>query len=320
MKNHRILVICIFAVGLLSCSNLIRSGNTEEEQGYITTTAGIKLYYRFVGQRDHKLIVLLHGGPGSNMNAVWPDLEPLSKQFRFLMYDQRGSGRSDIIKDPALLTASDHVKDLETIRKYFDISRMTLIGESWGSGLALLYASEYPEHVERIVFLGPMPPTKSLAKQRFDQVNETTSFYSRLADMRRVMPTTPDPIGLCREMFAAYLRPYFADPTAMNRRLGDSCNAPPEAVRNYIIVNDATFASLGDWDFVPLLAGLKVPALVVEGEASAPTIAGVKAWAEALPNGQLLLIPNAGHFPQVEQPHHFFPEVERFLSGTEPKD
>jgi pimeloyl-ACP methyl ester carboxylesterase len=59
-----------------------------------------------------------------------------------------------------------------------------------------------------------------------------------------------------------------------------------------------------------------VPSLVVEGEASAPTLAGVKVWAQALPNGRLLLIPNAGHFPQVEQPHRFFPAIEKFLSGN----
>src|SRR5688572_11554501 len=163
MKKHHSVVICVFAIGLFSCSSMIPSGGVPQEHGYISTDRGIRLYYRFVGQNDHKLVVLLHGGPGSNMNAVWPDLAPLSKFFRFLMYDQRGSGRSDIIKNPAMLTASDHVRDLEAIRKFFHISRMTFIGESWGSGLALLYASEYPEHVERIVFLGPMPPTKFLA-------------------------------------------------------------------------------------------------------------------------------------------------------------
>jgi proline iminopeptidase len=87
------------------------------------------------------------------MNAVWPDLEPLSKHFSFLVYDQRGSGRSDIIKNPTILTASDHAKALEAIRKSFHISRMSLIGESWGAGLALLYASEYHRWEIGILFL-----------------------------------------------------------------------------------------------------------------------------------------------------------------------
>jgi proline iminopeptidase len=309
-------IITIFILTFAVSSTAISQTSLTEGDGFVSVAEGLKLYYRIVGNNEQNLILLLHGGPGSHINAVWPDLEPLAKKFKILMYDQRGGGHSDIIKDPKLLTADNHVNDLETIRKYFGIPKMMIVGESWGSGLALLYASKYPQHVDRIVFLGPMPPTKALAKKRFDQVNETTNFYARLAELRSQMPTTQDPIGLCHEMFAAYLKPYFADPGAMQRRRGDSCNAPPEAVRNYTIINDAGFASLGDWNFIPLLSHLKIPSLVIEGEKSAPTIASAKAWAEALPNGQLQLVPNAGHFPHVEQPNQFFPAIEKFLSNT----
>jgi pimeloyl-ACP methyl ester carboxylesterase len=120
-------------------------------------------------------------------------------------------------------------------------------------------------------------------------------------------------------MFRSYLKPYFFDPAALPRRRGSSCNAPPEAVRNYIVVNEATMASLKDWNFLPLLAGLPMPTLVVEGEASRPTVAGVRAWAQAMPKARLLLIAKAGHFPQVEQPDLFFPAVERFLQGGWPE-
>ena len=49
------------------------------------------------------------------------------------------------------------------------------------------------------------------------------------------------------------------------RSRGDVCDEPAAAIRNFPIVNRAVFQSLGDYDFRPLLAKLRVPALVVEG-------------------------------------------------------
>jgi proline iminopeptidase len=299
--------LAVVAFVAASCATIPRPG-----EGDLTTPDGVRLHYRVAGARG-PVVVLLHGGPGSNYNAVWPDLTPLGERFTVVMYDQRGGGRSQLIKDAAQLTAADHVRDLEAVRHHFGLERLTIIGESWGSGLALLYATAHPDRVERVVFLGPMPPTKATMTRRFDQVNETTNFYQRLAEMRKEMVSTPDPIAVCRAMFAAYLKPYFFDESAMARRKGSSCDAPPEGVRNYQTVNDATFASLGDWNFLPLLQQLKVPALVIEGAASRPTLESVHAWAGAIPGKPLVLVPEAGHYPQVEQPKKFFPIVERFL-------
>jgi pimeloyl-ACP methyl ester carboxylesterase len=44
-------------------------------------------------------IVMLHGGPGFNMEYFAPDEEPLAASFVLLFYDQRGNGRSSLISD-----------------------------------------------------------------------------------------------------------------------------------------------------------------------------------------------------------------------------
>lgn len=287
-------------------------------EGYFTGAGQHRLFYRLVGRIENP-IVLLHGGPGSNMNAVWLDLEPLASQHSFLMYDQRGGGRSEILSDAKQLRAADHVRDLETLRKRFGLRRMVLAGESWGAGLAALYALEYPQRVNRLLLLGPMPPSRKLVTQRLARTNERTDFSKRLADFRRDLRAAADPVALCRAFFEPYQRALFFDPEAIHRRRGSSCDAPAEGVRNYMVVNDAGFASLGDYDFLPRLRGLRVPALIIEGEQSVTTVSSARAWAEYLPNGRLLLIPNAGHYPQVEQPRLFFPAVETFLRGGWPE-
>ncbi len=287
-------------------------------EGYFTAADGVRLFYRKVGSGKN-LVVLLHGGPGSNMNAVWPDLEPLAKEHTVLMYDQRGGGRSEIVKDAAKLKYSDHVRDLEALRKQFGLKRMLLVGESWGSGLAALYAMEYPHRVSRLLLLGPMPPSRTLIARRMGRTDERIDFSKRLSEFRKALPSAPDPVAVCREFFGVYRVALFFDQSAAARRRGSSCDAPPDGVRNYMVVNDATFGSLGEYDFSPNLRRLSVPTLIVEGEQSIPTLDSAKAWAAAMPNARLLLIPNSGHYPQVEQPILFFPAIERFLNGGWPE-
>lgn len=287
-------------------------------EGYVAAADGVRLFYRKVG-KGKDVIVVLHGGPGSNMNAVWLDLEPLAKQRMVLMYDQRGGGRSEIIKDPNKLKYTDHVRDLEVLRKQFGLRQMVLVGESWGAGLAALYALEYPHRVRRLLLLGPMPPSRALMTRRLGRTDERLEFSKRLAEFRNALQAASDPIALCREFFAAYGAALFFDPNAFSRRRGSSCDAPAEGVRNYMLINDATFRSLGEYDLLPKLRQLWIPALIVEGAQSIPTLDSAHAWAESMPNARLLLIPESGHFPQVEQPRHFFPAVENFLSGSWPK-
>ena len=137
---------------------------------------------------------------------------------------------------------------------------------------------------------------------------------TRLAEIRRVMPQSQTPLRHAGN-FSGIHAAIFVRPENLSRRRGSSCDAPPEGVRNYFAVNEATLASLGDYDFRPLLAKLTIPVLVVEGENSIPTtVASARAIAAAAPNATLALVPDAGHYPQVERPDIFFPIVDTFLS------
>ena len=287
-------------------------------EGYITGADGVKLFYRKVGSSP-AVAVLLHGGPGSNINAVWPDLQPLARTRTVVMYDQRGGGRSEVLTDPGRLTATHHVRDLEALRSALGLPRFALIGESWGAGLAVLYAAAHPDRVERLLLIGPMPPTRAILERRLDESDQSMGLRRRLEEVRRAMPGSPDPVATCREFFALYQKQFFVTPEAMARRRGSSCDGPAEGVRNYFVVNDATFASLGNWDFRPALAKLTVPALVIEGEQSIPsTVESARVMAQSLPGAALALIPNAGHYPQVEQPALFFAAVDAFLRARQP--
>src|SRR5215831_18045721 len=161
----------LLLLALATISNAqTKKDQVAAEEGYFTGADNVRIYYRKLGT-GNDFVVFLHGGPGLSMGDGGYAMRPLAQHHTLILYDQRGGGRSDLVKDPALLTADADVRDLEALREHFNIEKMSLIGLSWGSGLAALYANAHSERVTRIVFLDPMPVAlKQYAKERGEKI------------------------------------------------------------------------------------------------------------------------------------------------------
>ena len=291
-------------------------------EGFLAGAGGTRLFYRQVGH-GKDLVVFLHGGPGSNFRGSGTDMDPLANGRTLVMYDQRGSGRSDVVTDPQLLAVQQHVDDLEAVRRHFGAERVSLVGLSWGSGLAVLYAARHPERVARLLLVSPMPLSKELLDQRRSRLNELLgpAAVARQRAIRERLAGADDveTVALCREASDLTFRLYLAEPTAAKLQHAQArCDIPPAAIRNRPPVEVATFASLGVWDFRPLLARLDMPALVLEGARTNVPLDATREWARALPNARLLLVPRAGHELFVDQPRAFLAAAEQFLRGRYP--
>jgi len=102
-------------LGVLILSSPLASPPPAVE-GCFPGAGGARLFRRKVGSGP-KVVVFLHGGPGANYRGSGEFIEPLAAAgHSVVLYDQRGSGRSDVETIPALLTAAHHVRDLEALR------------------------------------------------------------------------------------------------------------------------------------------------------------------------------------------------------------
>src|SRR5690348_18425423 len=90
---------------------------------------GVRLYTRHVGNGPS--VVVLHGGPGAQHDYLLPQYDRLAEGRTLLYYDQRGGGRSPVPRDVAV-GWREHVADLEALRDYWQLERLTLLGYSWG--------------------------------------------------------------------------------------------------------------------------------------------------------------------------------------------
>src|SRR4051812_37826045 len=133
-----------------------------------------------VGRTSGPTLISLSGGPGgagvSEMLGVVPLVPGLENHFQLIGYDQRGTGRSGLLRCPALekdrhlrdtaaaeecanrlgvarhhYTTPDSVEDMEAIRQQLGVDKLTLFGISYGTELAIAYARAHPDHVKRLI-------------------------------------------------------------------------------------------------------------------------------------------------------------------------
>ena len=137
------------------------------------------IYVEECGNKNGVPIIYLHGGPGGSIDPKNRRyFNP--KKYRVILFDQRGSGKSkpkgSLIKN----TTSELVNDIEEIRNVLQIKRWIIVGGSWGSTLALVYAIKNSSRVLGMVLRGVFLGTKEEAYWAFHYVSKY--FYPEIID------------------------------------------------------------------------------------------------------------------------------------------
>lgn len=292
-----------------------------EQRGHVDAGGGVRLAYRKAGSGP-ATIVVLHGGPGFTMDYLADDLFPLAERHTVVFYDQRGTGGSTLVTDPAALDAQRFADDLEAVRRHFGLRTLTLLGHSWGAGVAALYAMRFPQHVGRLILVGGIPLRRAELERTFAAIRASgdEDWRNRLRERGAAWLADPGSASACRAYYETWFTPFFADAAAMRRSKSDFCAGTADALRNKVAsVDRFVLQSLGDYDWRSGLNRVHAPALVIHGTADPIPVASAAEWATALPNARLLLMEGVGHFPYLEAPEAFFAAVERFVHGEWPR-
>ncbi|MEM6714359.1 MAG: prolyl aminopeptidase [Cyanobacteria bacterium P01_F01_bin.56] len=111
------------------------------------------LYIEASGNPAGKPVVFLHGGPGGGTVPLYRQFfDP--HQWRIILFDQRGCGRSEPHADLAENTTWHLVADIEKIREHLGVDSWVVFGGSWGSTLALAYAQTHPDRCKGLILRG----------------------------------------------------------------------------------------------------------------------------------------------------------------------
>ena len=311
------LSVLLYAVGMSTCTN----APPPPAEGHLAGDGGASLYYRVLGSAPDTIVVV-HGGPGAGMGTILPHIEALGERHTVILYDQRGGGRSELPSDTTLLDARYFIEDLEAVRQHFGLEQMTLLAHSFGAVLAARYTQEHPGRVVRMIFLGATGPQRTqaaVAAQAAYASADTSVLRQLMGVMRELLTgTTVDAIAACRqyEELSSSLNTTGV-PSAWK---GTSCDAPAEAVAYYFRhTAQQTPASLGDWDFTEGLESVTAPLLVIHGAADSTGTEAQRAWAASIPEGRILLIPEAGKGAIAERRDLVLGAIELFVAGKWPE-
>jgi proline iminopeptidase len=306
--------VAVVAVFLAS----FRSGAGQTTERFVTVAPDVRLFVQEEGRGTP--VIVIHGGPGLDSRSVAPDLEPLARHHRVIFYDQRGSGRSTLSTD---VTADVMVRDLDALRQRLGLARVALLGHSWGGGLAALYASAHPTRVSRLVLVSSMPLRAiTLDVMEHNLFSRLTADESgklrRIVHARLNATTEEEDVSSCRDYWAILLKAYYADPAAAARSRGEVCAGSGAALANGLRVNGSVLEGLGHFDLTSKMSRLRMPTLVIHGDVDPLPVESASQWAKTVPGARLLILPNSGHAPFVEQPDLFFHAVDQFLDGRWP--
>uniref|UniRef100_UPI0036F30140 prolyl aminopeptidase n=1 Tax=Trichocoleus desertorum TaxID=1481672 RepID=UPI0036F30140 len=111
------------------------------------------LYFEESGNPEGKPVVFLHGGPGGGSIARYRQYFD-ANQWRIVVFDQRGCGRSTPHAELRENTTWDLVEDIEKLRSHLGIEQWVVFGGSWGSTLSLAYSQTHPERCLGLILRG----------------------------------------------------------------------------------------------------------------------------------------------------------------------
>lgn len=273
-------------------------------ESLVPVAPGVTIFVRRVGQGAP--VVVLHGGPGAHHDYLLPGFDALARGRELVYYDQRGGGRSAVMRDVPV-GWREQVSDLEALRKAWAMERLALAGYSWGGLLALLYALEHPGRVSRLGLVSPAPAWRA-ARDQFEGVFARRNVDPAFQEARRLLRESGlrerDPAAFQQRIFELSVAPYFYDPARAR-------DLTPFRVTGR--TQQEVWQSLGDFDLRPRLPELRgIPALVVHGEADPIPIAAAQAAAELI-GAEFHAIPHCGHVPYVEAFEEFRDTLHRFL-------
>jgi proline iminopeptidase len=125
--------------------------------GMLALDARHRMYWEESGNASGVPVVFLHGGPGAGSTADHRRFfDP--RFYRIVVFDQRGAGRSTPHGEIEDNSTPLLIADMERLRAHLGVERWILFGGSWGSTLALAYASAHRDRclalVLRGIFLG----------------------------------------------------------------------------------------------------------------------------------------------------------------------
>jgi len=324
--------ISILILTLLMSSAALSQSEKDADGSFLTMDDSVRIFTFSQGEGEKVLFV--HGGPGYPHAGPIDAFESIADRYKIVYYDQRGCGRSDrpiksfdggdFMQNTRKLTRylglRRQIEDIEQIRKVFGVEKITLIGHSFGGFISAMYAKDYPENVNAIVFVAPanmlkFPVEDDLFSIIRDMLPDSMlpSFDDLLArtfDFSNIYGNTDDDLmKLNSEIVPFYA--YAAEEMGFSMPSGYD----PAIAGGWMV--QGIYLSMGmSYDHTTAMKFVSAPVLVLHGDRDLQSEGASRTYSNSFPNASFEIVRVAGHFMFVDEPDRFASFVGSFLDSV----
>ncbi len=256
-------------------------------------------------------LVVVHGGPGLGHEYLLESFSSLRDSIHLIFYDQRATGRSGHNLDSTQVRLQNFVDDIDALRSHYGYDKISILAHSFGGLLAVKYALDYPEELERLILLNALAPVASVnadANTKLANRFSASDIELRTTLIRSKEFQNGDPLAFEKLMKIGF-RYQFHDSAFIDSL---QLNLPAD-----FAVKSAVLQGLGpdlvNYDWSASLDTIHSKVLLMYGAADPLTALAMPIYADNLPFSQSVILDQSGHFPFLEQQVLTLKHIRRFL-------
>jgi len=245
---------------------------------------GVQIYYEVEGAGP---TLLLTHGYGATSQMWTPQRELFARHFQLIVWDMRGHGRSDYPEDDAAYSEEETVADMAALLDAVGSPRAIIGGLSLGGYMSLAFNLVFPERTKALLIIDTGPGFKS---------EDARSEWNARA-LERAKRFEVEGLG-----------PNFAASAEREAATHRDASGLARAGRGMLTQRDARVISS--------LPHVRAPSLVIVGADDAPFLNAADYMASKIPNARKVVLANAGHAANLDQPEAFNQAVLNFLAAA----
>jgi pimeloyl-ACP methyl ester carboxylesterase len=272
--------------------------STPQKKSGFANIDNAKIYYEMAGKGIP--VVMIHAGVADSRQ--WNnEFTAFAEYYQVIRYDMRGYGKSEPVDGEF-----SHLSDLVSLLDALEIhGPVVIMGCSMGGGLAMDFALTYPSRAKALIMVGSGPSGLELdvpAPSKFADAEK--AFEAGDLDLVAEIETQiwfdgrdrpPDQVNQTMRKLL-----YEMDRIALSHEVKQLGKRLPNT-------QTPAFDRLG---------GLNIPVLVIVGVHDTPYIlAAADYMAEKIPSARKVIIEDAAHLPNMDQPHEFQGIIQDFLQS-----
>ena len=260
-----------------------------------------------VEQGSGPTLLLVHGFGGAKEDFA-DQVEALAARYHVVTFDHRGHGESDGPSDASAYSLDRLAADTVAVADAVGAEQFRLLGHSMGGMIARRLVLAHPQRVEALVLMDTSPGPVPGIDGELLEMGAVIALNEGMPELKRIMDEF-QPLGTPAYEKLMAERPGY-------REFND---------RKWETLSPMMWATMGreirdQPDQLAALAAVACPTLVIVGVQDEPFVDVSRAMADTIAGAELVVIPDAGHSPQFENPDAWLTALERFLARVDRQD